>query len=237
MEEIRLQKFLSMAGVTSRRKAEEYIEQGKVTINGELAHLGDKIIPDKDIVIFEGKEIKIENEEHIYILLNKPTGYVTTLEDEFGRDKITDLIQIEKRIIPVGRLDMYTSGAIILTDDGDFVYRITHPKHEIDKTYIAIIEGEIVEAELQQLRDGVRIEADFVTSKAQVERLEYNEDTDRTKVEVVIHEGKNKQVRRMFESLGKEVRRLHRSKIGSLGVDNLKLGEWRFLTKEEIEAF
>ena len=136
MEEIRLQKFLANAGIASRRKCEEYIEQGLVKVNGEIVtEQGKKVIPDKDTVTFRGKEVKSQNEEYTYILLNKPIGYVTTAKDQFGRDTVLDLVKTDKRLVPVGRLDMYTSGALILTDDGNFVYKVTHPKHEVTKTY------------------------------------------------------------------------------------------------------
>lgn len=140
MDEIRLQKFLAAAGVASRRKCEEYITQGLVKVNGQVVtELGTKIIPDKDIVTYNEKKIYIKDEEHTYILLNKPIGYVTTAKDQFGRDTVLDLIKTNKRLVPVGRLDMYTSGALILTDDGDFVYKVTHPKHEVTKTYTVTI--------------------------------------------------------------------------------------------------
>lgn len=136
MEEIRLQKYLAEGGVASRRKCEEYIQEGLVKVNGDIVtELGTKINPEKDIVMFKDNIIGKSDEKHIYILLNKPIGYVTTAKDQFGRDTVLDLVKINKRIVPVGRLDMYTSGALILTDDGDFVYKVTHPKHEITKTY------------------------------------------------------------------------------------------------------
>ena len=137
--------------------------------------------------------------------------------------------------MPVGRLDMYTSGALILTDDGDFVYKVTHPKHEVTKTYNVTIRGEISAQELEQLRGGVQID-DFTTSKAKVRLLKYDPETRRTRVEVVIHEGKNRQVRKMLEAVGKNVLALHRSKIGSIDLQGLKLGEWRHLKPKEIET-
>ena len=136
MEEIRLQKFLANVGIASRRKCEEYIQEGLVKVNGQVIfELGTKVIPGKDVVSFRDKEVKLEDEAHTYILLNKPIGYVTTAKDQFGRDTVLDLVKTDKRLVPVGRLDMYTSGALILTDDGDFVYKVTHPKHEVTKTY------------------------------------------------------------------------------------------------------
>ena len=134
-EEIRLQKFLAEAGIASRRKCEELIEAGKVKVNGEVAKIGTKIIPTKDVIEYNGKIIKLQKKENVYILLNKPIGVVTTADDQFDRETVVDLVKVKQRIVPVGRLDMYTSGALILTDDGDFVYKVTHPKHEITKTY------------------------------------------------------------------------------------------------------
>ena len=135
MEEVRLQKYLADCGIASRRKAEELINNGEILINGQVAIIGQKVIIGKDIVKYNGKIVEKENKDFVYILLNKPIGYVTTVKDQFDRPTILDLVKVNRRIVPVGRLDMYTSGAIILTDDGDFVYKVTHPKHEITKTY------------------------------------------------------------------------------------------------------
>ena len=171
MEEIRLQKYLANNGIASRRKCEELIIQGRVKVNGEVVtELGTKINPDKDIIEYNGKTIKNTNTEHTYILLNKPIDYVTTVKDQFNRNTVLDLVKTNKRLVPVGRLDMYTSGAIILTDDGDFVYKITHPKHEIPKTYNVTVVGKITGEEVEQLKNGVDI-GDFVTSKAEVKIL------------------------------------------------------------------
>ena len=158
MEEIRLQKYLAEAGVASRRKAEELIKAGKIRVNSEIiTELGTKINPNKDQVEYEGKMITVQ-EEKIYILLNKPIGYVTTAKDQFNRDSVLDLVKVKQRIVPVGRLDMYTSGALILTNDGDFVYQVTHPKHEIEKTYTVTIKGIVQKEEVELLKKGVKIE-------------------------------------------------------------------------------
>lgn len=232
MEAERLQKFLAEAGVASRRKSEELINQGRVKVNGKTATLGIKVTSD-DIVELDEKRVQKQSEEKVYILLNKPMGYVTTVKDEYDRPTVMELVPNDKRIVPVGRLDMYTSGALILSNDGDFVYRVTHPSKKINKTYRAKVNGKVTEQELQKLRDGVRIE-DYVTSKAKVDFIEYEEKTDRSIVEVTIHEGRNRQVRKMFEQIGKEVWRLHRTKIGNLGVEDLKLGKYRYLSKAEV---
>lgn len=233
MEEIRLQKFLAEAGVASRRKCEEYIEQGRVTVNGKIAILGTKVNPEKDTVLLDGKKIEQE-EQKVYLLLHKPIGYVTTVSDEYDRDKVMDLIDIKERVVPVGRLDMYTSGALILSNDGDFIYHITHPKHEIDKTYVAKVRGRLTEDELDKLRRGVRIE-DYITRPAKVTLLSYDAERERTEIEITIHEGKNRQVRKMIEAIGRETIQLHRSKIGFLQVKDLKPGTWRYLKPEEVD--
>ena len=234
MEAIRLQKYLAEAGIGSRRKCEEYIEQGKVKVNGNIAALGTKVDPEKDKVEFEEKEIN-KIEENIYILLNKPIGYVTTVNDQFGRDKVLDLIKVKQRIVPVGRLDMYTSGALLLSNDGEFIYKITHPKHEIDKTYTVTVKGIITDQEVEKLRNGVEIE-DYITKPAKVKILKIDEEKNISRLAITIHEGKNRQVRKMCEAIGKKVQALHRSKIGNLTVKDLPLGTWRYLTKKEIET-
>lgn len=233
MEE-RLQKYLANCGVASRRKCEEYILQGKVKVNGDIVtELGTKINPEKDIIEFENKRVK-ENTKNVYILLNKPIGYVTTADDQFGRDTVLDLVKVRERIVPVGRLDMYTSGALILTNDGDFVYKVTHPKHEIEKTYTVTVKGIVQNSEVEQLRQGVQIE-DYTTKPAKVKILKTDIEKDISRLEITIHEGKNRQVRKMCEAVGRKVLALHRSKIGNIGVKDLELGKWRYLTSKEVE--
>lgn len=233
MEE-RLQKFLANCGVASRRKCEEYILQGKVKVNGKITtELGSKINPEKDIIEFENKQIK-QSSKHIYILLNKPIGYVTTLEEQFGRDKVLDLVKVKERIVPVGRLDMYTSGALILTNDGHFVYKVTHPKHEIEKTYTVTVKGIVQDSEVEQLRQGVKIE-DYITKPAKVKILKTDTEKDISRLEITIHEGKNRQVRKMCEAVGRKVLALHRSKIGNISVKDVELGKWRYLNAREIQ--
>jgi len=233
MEE-RLQKYLANCGVASRRKCEEYILQGKVKVNGKIVtELGIKINPEKDIIEFENKIIK-ENSKNVYILLNKPIGYVTTSDDQFGRDTVLDLVKVRERIVPVGRLDMYTSGALILTNDGDFVYKVTHPKHEIEKTYTVTVKGIVQKSEVEQLRQGVKIE-DYTTKPAKVKILKTDIEKNISRLEITIHEGKNRQVRRMCEAVGRKVLALHRSKIGNIGVKDLELGKWRYLNSKEVE--
>lgn len=233
-EEIRLQKYMAEAGISSRRKAEELILEGKVKVNGKIVdELGIKIVPNKDIVEYNGKKVVLEK-EYVYILLNKPIGYVTTVKDQFNRDSILDLVKTNKRIVPVGRLDMYTSGAIILTNDGDFVYKVTHPKHEIEKTYTVTIKGIVKNNEVEELKKGVKIE-DYITKPAKVKILKTDEEKNISRLEITIHEGKNRQVRKMCEAIGHKVLALHRSKIAGIGVKDLELGKWRYLTNKEVK--
>ena len=237
MEE-RLQKFLANRGICSRRKAEEAILAGKVKVNGKLVtELGTKVNPEKDEVEYEGKQVSIQKEK-VYILLNKPIGYVTTVKDQFHRQTVMDLLKqhgktLKTSVVPVGRLDMYTSGALILSNDGDFIFEVTHPKHEITKTYQVTLKGKIMQEEIEHLKKGVDI-GEYVTRPAEARIMKIDEEKDISRVEIKIHEGKNRQVRRMCEAIGKKVLALHRSKIGNLDVKDLKLGEWRYLTEKEV---
>ena len=222
MDKMRLQKYLAEAGIASRRKSEELIKQGKVSVNGKVVtEFGTQVIPDIDKVEYNGKEVIIDN-DFIYILLNKPIGYVTTAKDQFGRDSVLDLVKTNKRLVPVGRLDMYTSGALILTNDGDFVYKVTHPKHEIEKTYTVTIKGIVTIEEVNKLRSGVEIE-DYKTKPAKVKILKTDDEKNQSRLEITIHEGKNRQVRKMCETIGHKVLALHRSKIAGIGVKDIPL--------------
>ena len=222
MDKMRLQKYLAEAGIASRRKSEELIKQGKVSVNEKVVtELGTQVIPNVDIVKYEGKEVIIDN-NFVYILLNKPIGYVTTAKDQFGRDSVLDLVKTNKRLVPVGRLDMYTSGALILTNDGDFVYKVTHPKHEIEKTYTVTIKGIVTNEEVSKLRSGVEIE-DYTTKPAKVIILKTDDEKNQSRLEITIHEGKNRQVRKMCEAIGHKVLALHRSKIAGIGVKDIPL--------------
>ena len=236
MEEIRLQKYMAECGVASRRKCEELISQGKVKVNGKIVtELGTKINPNKDEVVFNGKNLKHEDDEKVYILLNKPIGYVTTVKDQFSRDTVLDLIKTNKRVVPVGRLDMYTSGAIILTNDGEFVYKVTHPKHEIDKTYNVTVKGIVTKEDIENLQKGVVIDENYTTKEANARILKIDKEKDISRIEIKIHEGKNRQVRKMCEAINKKVLALHRSKIGNIDVKDLKIGNWGYLTIKEVK--
>ncbi len=234
-EEIRLQKYLAECGIASRRKCELLIEEGKIKVNSKVAVIGTKINPEKDIVEYDGKIIKESKKKHTYILLNKPIGVVTTADDQFGRETVLDLVKVSERVVPVGRLDMYTSGALILTDDGDFIYKVTHPKHEIDKTYTVTVIGIVENDEVEKLRNGVVIDEVYTTKPAKVKILKTDKETNKSRLEITIHEGKNRQVRKMCEAVGRKVIALHRSRIGNIGVKDLKIGTWRYLTDKEIK--
>lgn len=233
MEDIRLQKYLAEAGICSRRKAEVLIQEGKISVNGKvITELGIKVNPDKDKIMFEGKLVKQE-EKKVYILLNKPIGFVTTAKDQFDRDTVMNLVKVKERVVPVGRLDMYTSGALILSNDGDFIYKVTHPKHQIEKTYTVTLKGEITKEELNTLKSGMTIDG-YKTSPAKAKIIKEDKEKNITRLEIIIHEGRNRQVRKMCEGIGKKVIALHRTKIGPIDVKNLKLGTWRYLTNNEI---
>ena len=234
MPEMRLQKFLANSGVCSRRKAEELILNGNVKVNNHIiTELGTKIDSEKDVVLVNNKKVSFV-QEYKYILLNKPVGYVTTVKDQFDRPIVLDLIKnCDINLLPVGRLDMYTSGALILTNDGDFIYKVTHPKNEIEKTYNATVNGIITEKDVQDLTNGVKVD-DYITGTAKVRILKIDTAKNISRIEITIHEGKNREVRKMCEAVGKKVIALHRSKIGNIEVKSLKIGEWRYLTKQEI---
>ena len=236
MEEIRLQKYMADCGIASRRKCEELIEEGNVTVNGVLiTELGTKVVPDKDEVCFKGRKIR-PSERKVYILLNKPIGYVTTVSDQFNRDTVLDLVKVKERIVPVGRLDMYTSGALILTNDGEFVNIVTHPSHEIEKTYTVTIIGIVTKEDVKKLESGVIIDENYKTKPAKVKILKTDTELNRSRLEIKIHEGKNRQVRKMCEAIGKKVVALHRTKIGNVQVKDLKIGTWRYLTDIEVKS-
>ena len=236
MEEERLQKFIANQGICSRRKAEEYITSGRIKVNGNvIMELGTKIDPNKDIIEVDGKKISNISGKKVYILLNKPIGYVTTTRDQFNRNTVLDLVNVKEKVLPVGRLDMYTSGAIILSNDGDFIYKITHPKYEVEKTYNVTLKGQVTDEEIEQLRNGVQIE-NYVTGKAKVKILRIDKEKDLSRVEIRIHEGRNREVRKMCEAIGRKVLALHRTKIDKISVKDLRLGTWRYLKPNEIKS-
>ncbi len=229
----RIQKLIAAAGLMSRRAAEECISAGRVTVNGLKASLGDKADAEKDIIMVDGRRLPSAGRK-TYIMLNKPRGYVTTLSDEKGRPCITDLIKdVGKRVYPVGRLDMYSEGLLILTDDGDFANRLMHPSHEMTKTYHAWVNGKCSDAALDRLRAPFNIDG-YKTKPAEVEIL-YSCD-DYTQLSISIHEGRNRQIRKMCEQTGLKLTKLKRVAEGKLELGALKPGKWRVLTVHELQV-
>ncbi len=230
---IRLQKFLADAGIDSRRKCEAYIEEGRVMVNGIIIDSpGTKVDPDSDIVLFDGKPVTL-NRQMYYILLNKPRGFITSVTDPYERKTVLSLVNdIPARLVPVGRLDLYTTGLLLLSNDGEFVYKLTHPSHNINKEYIATVSGRPADDALQKLRDGVIID-DYQTSQAEVSlvKTENNIST----IKLVIHEGRNRQIRKMFQAIGFTVRSLKRTAVAGIRLGDLKQGSYRFLTKSEVK--
>ena len=227
----RLQKVIANSGVASRRKAEELIKEGRVKVDGKIVtELGTKVSKNN---VIEVDNIKISTEEKVYFVLNKPRGVVTTARDEHGRKTVVDLIDCGKRIYPVGRLDYDTTGLLILTNDGDFTNNITHPKNKIDKTYVAKINGILSISDIMSLKKGVLLD-DGKTAPAKVKIKSVDNKTKNSLIEITIHEGKNHQVKRMFEALGFEVLKLKRERIGFLTLKGLASGEYRVLTHKEV---
>ncbi|HHV60057.1 MAG TPA: rRNA pseudouridine synthase [Clostridiaceae bacterium] len=231
MPGIRLQKYLADCGIASRRKAELLITQGRVKLNNQTVDkLGVKV-NENDLVEVDGKPVSPKR-ELVYIMLNKPEGYVTTVRDQFGRKSVNDLVKgVDARLYPAGRLDHDTSGLLILTNDGDFAYRLTHPRHEVKKTYHAQVSGIPCENEIDNFQKGLDIEG-YRTAPAKFRILKRKGRT--AFVEIIIHEGKNRQVRKMCEKIGHPVITLKRVAIGNLRIGKLPCGKWRFLNKEDI---
>lgn len=234
-EIVRLQKYIAMSGIASRRGAESLISEGRVTVNGnKVTEQGIKVEIGADSVFVDGKLVKTKNKKY-YIMLNKPVGYVSTAKDQFDRPTVVDIIKndiSDVRIFPVGRLDYDTEGLLLLTNDGDFTYKVTHPKFHMEKTYIAVVKGGMTISGINKIRNGVYIDDGFKTSPAQAEILDAYD--GHTYVKITIHEGKNRQVRKMFEAVGNKVVGLQRIKIGNVELGNLPLGRWRHLTSYEI---
>ena len=233
MSEIRLQKYLAEAGVASRRKCEELIAMGRIEVNGQMVTVPGTKITGKEVITVDGREI-IQEQKKVYILLNKPVGYISTSKDQFSRKTVLDLVEtVKERIYPVGRLDYDTSGLIILTNDGELANKLTHPKHEMQKVYRVMIDGNLNEEEMNSIKTGVIIE-DYTTAPADIRIIETNKKD--SIVELTIHEGKNRQIRKMFETLEHIVLRLKRVAIGPIAIDGLEEGKWRYLSKKEIET-
>lgn len=228
---MRLNKFLAAAGVASRRECDKLIEEGKVSVNGKVAKLGQEVGEEDDVTYCGNKVVLKKNE---YYLLNKPKGYICSVSDDKGRKTVLDLMpQNVGRIYPVGRLDYDSEGMLILTTDGELAQKLTHPSNEVPKTYLVKIEGTCTEATLNPIRSGVEIEGGYVTKKCKAHIVETNKSY--TKIHVTITEGKNREIRQMFAAIGKTVTLLKRIKIGELTLRGLDRGAYRKLTKQEID--
>ena len=221
---MRLNAWLARAGVASRRGADELIKAGRVTVNGQPGRLST-FVESRDRVELDGRRLQLQ--EQAYVLLHKPAGVVTTARDPHGRPTVVGLVRHPARVVPVGRLDADTTGALLLTNDGELAHRLAHPRYEVDKVYLAEVDGDPSRETLARLEQGVELE-DGRTAPARARRLGPG------RVELVLHEGRKHQVKRMLEAVGHPVRRLHRSRYGPLTLDGLKVGQWRELTREEL---
>lgn len=229
---IRLQKAISEAGVCSRREAEKLILQGKVEVNGMIVKtLGTKVKGD-DVIFVNGKEILKEEKE--YYLLYKPRGVISSSKDEKGRKTVVDLIDTNKRLFPVGRLDYDTSGIILLTNDGELSNKLLHPSKSVEKTYVAKVEGLVVKPEIKRIENGIIIDG-IKTKKAKAKLIKYDKKNDSSYVKLTITEGRNHQVKKMFEEIGHEVKKLKRESFSFLDLTGLKVGEYRKLNTKEVK--
>ncbi len=236
MAEVRLQRFMSQAGVASRRKSEELIAEGRVRVNGRVVtELGTKIDPARDRVTVAGRTLAAE--EHVYYVLNKPKGYVTTRSDPEGRPTVMELMRgVEASVYPVGRLDFNTEGVLVLTNDGELAHGLMHPSREVEKIYRVKLRGVIDQAGVRELREGVTLDDGTRTAPAQVQLIGTTEGGHNSWLEISIHEGKNRQIHRMAEALGFQVAKLERVRYAGLEAGTLKPGRWRRLVAREIEA-
>lgn len=233
MEE-RLQKYMASCGIASRRKCEELILLGKVKVNGNIIEeLGFKVNPLKDIVEYDGRVITKE-ERKVYIMLNKPEDVITSVKDEKDRKTVIDIVKVNERIFPIGRLDYDSSGLILLTNDGELYNKIIHPRVELDKKYVAIVKGEVSLDDKEKFESGIDI-GGYITAPAKLKMLEYSHRKDLSTIEVCIHEGKNRQIRKMCSAINHEVISLKRVSIGNIRLGQLKKGEYRYLNDEEMK--
>jgi 23S rRNA pseudouridine2605 synthase len=230
--EDRLQKVLAAAGVASRRASEELIAQGRVTVNGEVAEIGRKVDPQHDVVEVDGERINVDP-DRVYVLLNKPQGVVTTADDPEGRPTVLDLVNLPQRLFPVGRLDQDTEGLLLLTNDGELAHALTHPSYEVERTYVALVPGPVRRRAVAELQGGVELE-DGPARARRVRVLE--EERGKALVEIVMTEGRKREVRRMFAAVGLTVERLARVAYGGVELGELRQGKWRFLTQAEVGA-
>ena len=233
MEE-RLQKYMASCGIASRRKCEELILLGKVKVNGNIIEeLGFKVNPLKDIVEYDGRVITKE-ERKVYIMLNKPEDVITSVKDEKDRKTVIDIVKVNERIFPIGRLDYDSSGLILLTNDGELYNKIIHPRVELDKKYVAVVKGEVSLDDKEKFESGIDI-GGYITAPAKLKMLEYSHRKDLSTIEVCIHEGKNRQIRKMCSAINHEIISLKRVSIGNIRLGQLKKGEYRYLNDEEMK--
>ena len=232
MESVRLQKFFTDCGILSRRAAEEEIKAGKVTVNGIVAEIGQKICPDTDIVVYKGKRISSPaKKDFVYILLNKPCGIVTSAKDEKGRPCVTDIVKAGTRVYPVGRLDLNSQGLLLMTNDGELTNKLTHPRHQIPKIYEVEVKGEITKEQLSALNESMVLDR-YIIMPVKTELI--SKSSVSSVIKMTLFEGRNRQIRKMCDSQGLKVMKLTRIAIGPIKMDGLPSGKWRYLTDEEI---
>ncbi|GAA0100983.1 pseudouridine synthase [Paraclostridium bifermentans] len=231
---MRINKYIASCGIASRRKAEELIIENRVKVNGKIVNeLSFQINEAEDKVEVDGKAIGLE-EELVYIMLNKPEGYVTTVKDQFDRKSVIDLVKgVGARVYPIGRLDYETSGLLLLTNDGDLTYKLTHPKHEVDKTYVATVKGIPNESEINNFEKGLYIE-DYKTAPAKIKIVKKNIEKNYAVCEIKIHEGRNRQVRKMCRAINHPVMNLRRKAMGKIVLKDVEIGQYRYLTNDEV---
>ena len=238
MEELRLQKYLADAGLMSRRAAEKEILRGAVLVNGQPAELGQKVDPETDEIVYNGRAVKPGFKRYVYIMLNKPRGYVTTASDEKGRPTVLDLCEgVDTRVYPIGRLDMDSDGLLLLTNDGDLANKLTHPKHEIPKIYLVEVEGKVDRQTVKRMSSAMVIDGyEIQPVKTEVHSIKSDKRKgESTVLRMELYEGRNRQIRKMCELCELKVKRLTRVAIGDLKLQNLKSGAWRHLTKTQVE--
>ncbi|MBQ8345007.1 MAG: rRNA pseudouridine synthase [Clostridia bacterium] len=235
MDSIKLQKYFSDCGIMSRRAAETVIANREVTVNGQIASLGDRIVPNRDTVVYKGQEIHPKAGAHTYLLLHKPRGYVTTVSDEKGRPTALSLLKgVSERVYPVGRLDMDSEGLLLLTDDGELTYALTHPRHSIPKRYHVTISGALTPSVLQRLSSSMVLDG-YRILPVEVTVLSSSDQTKEAVLEMILYEGRNRQIRKMCGAVGLSVKRLCRVAIGNIELGDLPRGDFRPLTEEEIQ--
>ena len=233
MKKVRLQKFMADAGLMSRRAAEEEIAAGRVSVNGHPAEIGTQVDPAADLVTYKGKKVLLSKREHVYIMMNKPRGYLCTTEDDRGRKCVTDLLDgVSARVYPVGRLDLISEGLLLLTDDGDLKNRLTHPSYSLPKIYRVKVSGEVSDEQLSLLGSALVIDGYKIRP---VDVVRGESDESGTVLKMTLKEGRNRQIRKMCEQAGLTVKRLSRISIGNLKLDGLPVGKWRYLETHEVE--